>query len=133
MAEKSAPNENYDIVEAGEEVKEASPPDINDLCRDTFDKTGKYLQGELAGTGEDYRLLEDMNKAVSGRVVEMKEVSANIERAMTDLNAKYNSLAPFLEQIDQIEKSVSTLEQSTYQLDAYSKRLEAKFKQLEKR
>jgi len=114
-------------------VKEPSPPDINDLCRDTFQKTGKYLQGELAGTAEDYRLLEDMNKAVTGRMVEMKDVAGSIERAMADLNTKYNSLEPYLEQIDLIEKSVSKLEQSTYQLDAYSKRLEAKFKQLEKR
>lgn len=33
------------------------------------------------------------------------------------------SLQPFLEQIDQVEESVCTLEQAAYKLDAYSKRL----------
>jgi hypothetical protein len=32
-------------------------------------------------------------------------------------------LQPFLDQIDQIEESVSTLEQAAYKLDNYSKRL----------
>ena len=33
------------------------------------------------------------------------------------------SLQPYLEQIDQIEESVTSLEQAAYKLDAYSKRL----------
>ena len=33
------------------------------------------------------------------------------------------SLQPYLEQIDQIEESVASLEQAAYKLDAYSKRL----------
>jgi len=33
------------------------------------------------------------------------------------------SLQPYLEQIDQLEASVSTLEQTAYRLDAYSKKL----------
>ena len=33
------------------------------------------------------------------------------------------SLQPFLDQIDQIEDSVTSLEQAAYKLDAYSKRL----------
>ena len=42
----------------------------------------------LTGTAEDYRLLEQMNVAVTGRTSEMKEVACNIQRAMTDLNNK---------------------------------------------
>ena len=33
------------------------------------------------------------------------------------------SLQPYLDQIDQIEESVASLEQAAYKLDAYSKRL----------
>ena len=43
------------------------------------------------------------------------------------------SLQPYCNQIDQVEMSVSTLEQTAYRLDAYCKRLEAKFKELERR
>ena len=34
-----------------------------------------------------------------------------------------SSLQPYLDQIDQIEESVASLEQAAYKLDAYSKRL----------
>lgn len=37
---------------------------------------------------------------------------------------------PFLEQIDEIDKTVDRLEVAAYQLDAYTQRLESKFKSL---
>merc|ERR1740129_1533937 len=56
-----------------------------------------------------------------------------ISGGVTELNSKYTDLLPYLEQIDQIDASVERLEQAAYKLDAYSKRLEQKFKTLEKR
>ena len=43
------------------------------------------------------------------------------------------SLQPYCDQIDQVETSVSALEQMAYRLDAYCKRLEAKFREMERR
>ncbi len=43
------------------------------------------------------------------------------------------SLQPYCDQIDQVEVSVGALEQTAYRLDAYCKKLEAKFKEVEKR
>ena len=43
------------------------------------------------------------------------------------------SLQPYCDQIDQVEASVSALEQMAYRLDAYCKRLEAKFREMERR
>lgn len=43
------------------------------------------------------------------------------------------SLQPYCDQIDQVEASVSALEQTAYRLDAYCKQLEAKFKEIERR
>ncbi|KAK2170477.1 hypothetical protein NP493_1151g00118 [Ridgeia piscesae] len=117
-------------VETAVEVKEPPPPDITQLCRDTFHKTADYLTGELEATSEDYKLLEKMNKATISKYVEMKHIASNIGKAMTNLHEKYESLQPYLEQIDQIEESVASLEQAAYKLDAYSKRLEAKFKNI---
>uniref|UniRef100_A0A671UYM4 Biogenesis of lysosomal organelles complex-1, subunit 2 n=1 Tax=Sparus aurata TaxID=8175 RepID=A0A671UYM4_SPAAU len=84
-------------------------------------------------TCEDYRLLENMNKLTSLKYMEMKDISINISRNLQDLNNKYASLQPYLDQINQIEEQVSSLEQAAYKLDAYSKKLEARFKKLEKR
>lgn len=112
---------------------EPAEPDINELCADMFEKMAIVLQGELTGTSEDYRLLENMNKLTSLKYMEMKDISINISRNLQDLNNKYASLQPYLDQINQIEEQVSSLEQGAYKLDAYSKKLEARFKKLEKR
>ncbi|KAM7011876.1 biogenesis of lysosome-related organelles complex 1 subunit 2 [Tautogolabrus adspersus] len=120
-------------VETAEEAVEPAEPDINELCTDMFEKMAIFLQGELTGTCEDYRLLESMNKLTSLKYMEMKDISINISRNLQDLNNKYASLQPYLDQINQIEEQVSSLEQAAYKLDAYSKKLEARFKKLEKR
>ncbi|XP_057697301.1 biogenesis of lysosome-related organelles complex 1 subunit 2 isoform X1 [Corythoichthys intestinalis] len=120
-------------VETAEEAVEPAEPDINELCSDMFEKMAIFLQGELTATCEDYRLLENMNKLTSLKYMEMKDISINISRNLQDLNNKYASLQPYLDQINQIEEQVSSLEQAAYKLDAYSKKLEARFKKLEKR
>uniref|UniRef100_A0A8C6TDT7 Biogenesis of lysosomal organelles complex-1, subunit 2 n=1 Tax=Neogobius melanostomus TaxID=47308 RepID=A0A8C6TDT7_9GOBI len=120
-------------VETAEEAVEPADPDINELCSDMFEKMSVFLQGELTATCEDYRLLENMNKLTSLKYMEMKDISINISRNLQDLNNKYASLQPYLDQINEIEEHVTSLEQSAYKLDAYSKKLEARFKKLEKR
>jgi biogenesis of lysosome-related organelles complex 1 subunit 2 len=109
------------------------PSDVVDLCREAFRKTAEYLRGELDGTIEDYKLLEKMNQLTTNKYSEMKHIALSISGALNDLSDKYKSLQPYLEQIDQIEESVAALEQAAYNLDIYSKRLENKFKALEKR
>ncbi|XP_061894714.1 biogenesis of lysosome-related organelles complex-1 subunit 2-like isoform X2 [Entelurus aequoreus] len=120
-------------VETAEEAVEPAEPDINELCADMFEKMSVFLQGELTATCEDYRLLENMNKLTGLKYMEMKDISINISRNLQDLNNKYASLQPYLDQINQIEEQVSALEQAAYKLDGYSKKLEARFKKLEKR
>uniref|UniRef100_A0A8K9X552 Biogenesis of lysosomal organelles complex-1, subunit 2 n=1 Tax=Oncorhynchus mykiss TaxID=8022 RepID=A0A8K9X552_ONCMY len=71
-----------------ETAEEAVEPDINELCTDMFDKMAVFLQGELTGTCEDYRLLENMNKLTSLKYMEMKDISINISRNLQDLNLK---------------------------------------------
>ncbi|XP_054903392.1 biogenesis of lysosome-related organelles complex 1 subunit 2 [Poeciliopsis prolifica] len=120
-------------VETAEEAVEPAEPDVNELCSDMFEKMAIFLQGELTATCEDYLLLENMNKLTSLKYMEMKDISINISRNLQDLNNKYASLQPYLDQINKIEEQVSSLEQAAYKLDAYSKKLEARFKKLEKR
>ncbi|XP_018608982.1 biogenesis of lysosome-related organelles complex 1 subunit 2 isoform X2 [Scleropages formosus] len=127
------PGNNNGGVETAEEATEPAEPDINELCRDMFEKMAIFLQGELTATCEDYKLLENMNKLTSLKYMEMKDISINISRNLQDLNQKYASLQPYLDQINQIEEQVTALEQAAYKLDTYSKKLEAKFKKLEKR
>nr|XP_033796443.1 biogenesis of lysosome-related organelles complex 1 subunit 2 [Geotrypetes seraphini] len=121
------------VVETAEEATEPAEADVGELCKDMFNKMAIYLTGELTATSEDYKLLENMNKLTGLKYMEMKDIAMNISRNLKDLNQKYATLQPYLEQINQIEEQVTALEHAAYKLDAYSKKLEAKFKRLEKR
>ncbi|KAI5619874.1 biogenesis of lysosome-related organelles complex 1 subunit 2 isoform 1 [Silurus asotus] len=116
-------NNNDSGVETAEEATEPAEPDIHELCKDMFEKMAVFLQGELTATCEDYKLLENMNKLTSLKYMEMKDISINISRNLQDLNQKYASLQPYLDQINQIEEQVTALEQAAYKLDTYSKKL----------
>ncbi|XP_022901910.1 biogenesis of lysosome-related organelles complex 1 subunit 2 [Onthophagus taurus] len=115
------------------EALDPHDPNLSRLATTMFNKTADYLYGELTSTLEDYKLLENMNKVTATKYSDMKQIANSVENSMVDLKEKYDMLQPFLEQIDQIEDSVTKLEQAAYKLDAYSKRLETKFKNLEKR
>lgn len=106
---------------------------LKDCCRDAFAKITKYLNGELAGSIQDYVLLEKLNKLTITKYSEMTDTAKTLITVMEELDKKYKNLEPYLEQIDKVEESVASLEQAAYRLDAYSKRLEAKFKKLERR
>ena len=109
------------------------PPHVHDLCRDMFQKTSDYVQGELLGTAEEYLLLEKLNKMTTAKYSDMSSLSRDLTVMMTELNEKYAHLKPYLEQIDQLEENVSALESAAYQLDKYSKKLEAKLRQVDRR
>jgi len=115
------------------EAVDPHDPLLNNLASQMFSKTAGWVSGELESTVEEYKLLEEMNKVTQTKYGDMKQITTNISKGITDMNEKYSHLLPYLDQIDQIDESVSRLEQAAYKLDAYSKRLEAKFKTLEKR
>ncbi|XP_077999324.1 biogenesis of lysosome-related organelles complex 1 subunit 2-like [Glandiceps talaboti] len=120
-------------VNTERQTSETGKPSVDDMCQDMFMKLEEYLKGDLAATCEDYKLLEKMNRLTIHKYSEMRQMTSSIATSMQTLNDRYKSLQPYLDQIDQVEESVANLEQAAYRLDAYSKRLETKFKQLEKR
>merc|ERR1711936_394366 len=115
------------------EALDPHDPQLNHLASVMFSKSSDWITGELESTTEEYRLLEQMNKLTLTKYSDMHQITENISKGVTDLNMKYSELLPYLEQVDQIDSSVERLEQAAYKLDAYSKRLEQKFKTLEKR
>lgn len=115
------------------EALDPHDPNLSRLATSMFNKTADYLYGELTATLDDYRLLENMNKATINKYTEMEEFACNVSRNMNSINDKYGALKPYLDQIDQIENGILKLEQAAFKLDAYTKRLETKFKSMEKR
>jgi biogenesis of lysosome-related organelles complex 1 subunit 2 len=115
------------------EALDPHDPQLNQLASVMFSKTADWITGELASTSAEYELLEKMNRVTITKYSDMKQITENVSKGVIELNSRYQELVPYLDQIDQIDESVTRLEQAAYKLDAYSKRLEAKFKSLEKR
>ncbi|XP_031565169.1 biogenesis of lysosome-related organelles complex 1 subunit 2-like [Actinia tenebrosa] len=113
--------------------EDASYAELQDTCRETFKKIAEYLNGELTASLDDYALLEKLNKLTTSKYQEMSTMAKTLITTMEELDGKYKSLQPYLDQIDRVEESVASLEQAAYRLDAYSKKLESRFKRLEKR
>ena len=108
-------------------------PQLNHLASLMFNKTADWITCELETTSDEYKLIHQMNKVTASKYSDMQQISGNIAKGVTQLEDKYQELQPYLDQIDQIDESVERLFQAAVKLDSYSKRLENKYKELEKR
>ena len=104
---------------------------LQHLCSDMFTKFSQYMNGEIECTLEDYKLLERMNLATIEKYDGVLEMAKNTGNNLHLLNQKLCDLQPYLDEIETIESKVLALEQAAYKLDAYSKRLEERFRRLE--
>ncbi|RWS13625.1 Biogenesis of lysosome-related organelles complex 1 subunit 2-like protein [Dinothrombium tinctorium] len=134
MANEGEASSETGIEAANERKPSVSPEEeeIERLSAKLFDKTRDYLQSELRMTSEDYKLLLTMNEATAKKYASMKLVADSVAMSLTDLQAKYQTLGAYFEEIDKLDEKVTKLEEIAYSIDSYTKRLEARFKQLEK-
>jgi len=105
---------------------------VDQLTHVMFENIANYLKGELTATTNDYKLLASMNAVCSSKYTEMSEVARGLTSFMKDLQQKYQDFQPYLDKIEEIDTNVTELEKTVVLLDEYSKRLEWKFKNLDK-
>ncbi|CAI7999595.1 Biogenesis of lysosome-related organelles complex 1 subunit 2 [Geodia barretti] len=129
---KEEEKEKEETVEAEGSAGEDVASERNAQCYEMFEKVAEYLNGELAATSEEYALLQRLNQITLNKYQDMTALASRLNEVSQRLNDKFVSLQPYCDQIDQVEASVSALEQTAYRLDAYCKRLEGKFRDLEK-
>ena len=132
-ASNSDTNKGIEERDTDSTIPDDSEARIHELSQDLYQKTSAYVQSELESTLDEYKLLEEMNKKVAAKYHDMKQVTSNVNVSITDLEKNYSRLEPFLSQIDDLEEKVVKLEEVAYSVDSYIKRLEAKFKAIEKR
>lgn len=113
--------------------EDKGPEQLEVVSHELFDKLSTYLQAELSGTKDTYALLEELNTIAIDQYTNLSHSATQIKDSLHDLDVKYKLLLPYLEQLNQLDVSVASLEQATLRLDAYTKVLESKFKKLEKR
>ncbi|MFH4974165.1 hypothetical protein AB6A40_000874 [Gnathostoma spinigerum] len=101
------------------------------LANDMYQKVSVYLQGQIESTIDEYKLLEEMNNVTGQRYDDMKKVASNVASKLTLLNGKYESLRPYLQQIDEIDENTRRLEEAATMLDQYVTALENKLRSVQ--
>lgn len=136
------------------EALDPHDPNLSRLATKMFEKTNDYISHELNTSLEDYKLLEQMNRATITKYADMNQIAENLATSSTELKQKLDNLVdyhirivrfqnafikilfpqmPYLVEIDEIEKTCDELELAAYKLDAYTIKLETKFNNLIKR
>ncbi|EDW78913.1 uncharacterized protein Dwil_GK11252 [Drosophila willistoni] len=111
-----------------EALAHAHDPNLSRLATKMFRKTEDYITHELNAPLEDYKLLEEMNKATIEKYKDMRQIAENLNGSTNELSLKFQQLAPLMQQIDEISDTVDKLEAAAYKLDAYSIALENRVK-----
>lgn len=106
---------------------------VEQLSNNLFKATAEYAQADLQVTLDEYALLAKMNDASAEKYCQLKNSADSLSKSLAELNSNYQRLVPFLDKISKLEEQVVNLERLAYSLDNYSKRLEARFRSLDKR
>ncbi|XP_028404906.1 biogenesis of lysosome-related organelles complex 1 subunit 2-like [Dendronephthya gigantea] len=120
------------VNETASRSDEIKPATLEESCRNMFTNISEYLQCELNASLDDYELLEKLNQLTKEKYDEMDNTTKTLITRMKQINEKYEKLKPYLDMIDKVDASVTSLEAAAQKLDTYSKELEARFKKLEK-
>lgn len=110
------------------EALDPHDPNLSKLATKMFRKTEEYISNELNAPLEDYKLLEEMNKATVAKYSDMQQIAENLSVSTNELSIKFQQLVPLMKQIDEISDTVDKLEAAAYKLDAYSIALENRVK-----
>ncbi|XP_037936473.1 biogenesis of lysosome-related organelles complex 1 subunit 2 [Teleopsis dalmanni] len=110
------------------EALDPHDPNLSKLATKMFRKTEEYITHEINTPLEDYKLLEDMNKATVAKYSDMRQIAENLSVSTNELSYKFQQLIPLMKQIDEISDTVDKLEAAAYKLDAYSIALENRVK-----
>eukprot|EP00744_Colponema_vietnamica_P023603 GILI01034206.1.p1 GENE.GILI01034206.1~~GILI01034206.1.p1 ORF type:complete len:137 (-),score=31.39 GILI01034206.1:33-443(-) len=109
---------------------EAKKKELQRKVNSMFANISQFLSDEMSANTMDYELIAALNNAALEKYKHLTNVAAKINASMLDAAAKYKELQPYLEQIDEIDRSINSLEQVINMLDDVTKRLEVKTREL---
>lgn len=65
---------------------------LSKLATKAFDKTSIFVTHELSTSIEDYKLLENMNRATISKYSDMQQISENLATSSIQLKEKFDNL-----------------------------------------
>ncbi|KAF9399174.1 biogenesis of lysosome- organelles complex 1 subunit 2 [Mortierella sp. AD011] len=117
---------------AAEAAKHLSEEHVARTSQDMFRKIAEYVRGEMLATGEDYKLLENMNVLTKERYSELAVVAQELMQEVGKLRTTYSDFEPYLARIDEISQQAETISNIAAELDEYTKSLETRLKRVTK-
>ncbi|KAG0012861.1 biogenesis of lysosome- organelles complex 1 subunit 2 [Entomortierella chlamydospora] len=125
-------NSSSNTFSAAEAAKHLSEEHVARTSQDMFRKIAEYVRGEMLATGEDYKLLENMNVLTKERYSELAVVAQELMQEVGKLRTTYSDFEPYLARIDEISQQAETISNIAAELDEYTKSLETRLKRVTK-
>lgn len=69
---------------------------LSRLATKAFERTSAYISHELNTSLDDYKLLEEMNRATISKYADMMQISENLATSSTQLTEKFENLVIFV-------------------------------------
>jgi GMP synthase-like glutamine amidotransferase len=130
-ARSSAPPTSSDDAAAAAAAA-SSALRLRALAEDAFAKTADAAEGEVRLVADEIGVLAALNGATAGTYAELGEQAAGLVVFADSLRRRDESLAPHLEKLEGIERSVRALEEVAAKLDDHADALEARYERLAK-
>ncbi|GJJ70035.1 biogenesis of lysosome-related organelles complex 1 subunit 2 [Entomortierella parvispora] len=117
---------------ASDAARHLSQEHVARTSQEMFRKIAEYIKSEMLTTGEDYKLLENMNNLTKERYGELAVMAQELMQEVGKLRTTYSDFEPYIARIDEISQQADTISNIATELDEYTKSLEARLKRISK-
>ncbi|KAF9149987.1 biogenesis of lysosome- organelles complex 1 subunit 2 [Linnemannia schmuckeri] len=128
----SVSHQSNQTFSAADAARHLSQEHVSRASQEMFRKVADYIRAEMLATGEDYKLLENMNIVTKDRYSELAGVAQELMQEVGKLRTTYSDFEPYLERIDEISQQAETISNIAAELDEYTKSLELRLKRISK-
>ncbi|KAL0431805.1 UNVERIFIED_CONTAM: Biogenesis of lysosome-related organelles complex 1 subunit [Sesamum radiatum] len=107
-------------------AKEEGQDELAASLSDLFTSVSTMIKGELQGTNNILKLLENMNLRVAEEYKGFGDVASGLRVFVEQLKSKSSTFDDYVQQLDAIEQQVTEFEAVVSMLDKYVSLLESK-------
>ncbi|KAI1311598.1 biogenesis of lysosome- organelles complex 1 subunit 2 [Mortierella claussenii] len=122
----------HNVFSAADAARHLSQEHVTRTSQEMFKKMAEYVKSEMLTTGEDYKLLENMNIMAKERYSELAGVAQELMMEVGKLRTTYSDFESYLDRIDEISQQADMISNIATELDEYTKSLETRLKRVSK-
>ncbi|KAF9190161.1 biogenesis of lysosome- organelles complex 1 subunit 2 [Haplosporangium sp. Z 11] len=128
----SVSHQSSNTFTAADAARHLSQEHVARTSQEMFRKITEYVRSEMLATGEDYKLLENMNIMTKERYSELAVTAQGLMQEVGKLRTTYSDFEPYLARIEEISQQAEMISNIAAELDEYTKSLETRLKRISK-